>query len=266
MASTLDLSNDAFMAEGDQIFTGKSPAVVINYGKIGALGGDVALIATQVENQGEVTAPNGTAALAAGYQVVMRDQALSDGKFSVLVGDGSTSVTNSGLMSAANAELRAQGGNVYALAGNTTGVITATGPTSSDGHIYLTAGEAGTASVAGTLTARGANGSSGSIETSAGTLSLGQARIDAGKGGTWLLDPDDITINQTAANSISTSLNAGTNVTQQTTQSGTGGSGDITINPNVAINWTTNAGLTFSAYRNITLGAGSGIASTGAAR
>jgi len=37
----------------------------------------------------------------------------------VQVGDGSTSATNTGAISAAAVELRAQHGNVYALAGNT---------------------------------------------------------------------------------------------------------------------------------------------------
>lgn len=86
VASTLDVSNDGFMAGGDLTFSGSSNAAVINYGSIGALGGDVALIGARVENHGSINAPNGTAALAAGHEVLMRDAALADGKFMVQVG------------------------------------------------------------------------------------------------------------------------------------------------------------------------------------
>ena len=51
----------------------------------------------------------------------------NDGKFQVRVGGSGTSATNTGSIQAAEAELRANGGNVYALAGNTGGVIEATG-------------------------------------------------------------------------------------------------------------------------------------------
>ena len=53
------------------------------------------------------------------------------------VGDASTSATNTGAISAAAVELRAQQGNVYALAGNTGGVINATGVDASGGTIKL---------------------------------------------------------------------------------------------------------------------------------
>ena len=82
-ASTQDLAAGAFMSGGDLTFSGSSNAAVINYGRIGALGGDVALIASRVENDGEIDAAQGDVGLIAGYQVVLRDKALDDGKFSV---------------------------------------------------------------------------------------------------------------------------------------------------------------------------------------
>ena len=54
-------------------------------------------------------------------------------------------------------------------------------------------------------------------------------------------------------------LNGGSNVTQQTTATGTGGNGDITVAS--GISWSTSATLTLSAYRNIAVNAN--IASTG---
>jgi len=261
-ASTLDVADDNFMSGGSLTFTGPSTAAVINFGKIGALGGDVALIASRVDNVGEIDAANGDAGLIAGHQVVLRDKALDDGKFSVLVGGSNTSSTNGGLIQAAEVELRANGGNVYALAGNTQSVIKASGVSSRNGKVFLVA-EAGSLSLGGVIQARGADGAGGQVETSASSVHIGSATISAGRGGTWLLDPNDLTIDQTAANTIETSLNGGTSVTQQTTASGTGGNGDIFVSANVAIDWATNASLTLSAYRNVNLGAGSTIASTG---
>jgi filamentous hemagglutinin family protein len=117
VGSTQDITNASFLAGGSQTLQGASEAPIVNYGKIGSLGGDVALVAAKVENQGEITAANGTVGLLAGYQVVLRDQSLDEGKFSIVVGGAGTSSTNVGAIRAAEAELRAQGGNVYALAG-----------------------------------------------------------------------------------------------------------------------------------------------------
>ena len=77
--------------------------------------------------------------------------------------------------------------------------------------------------------------------------------VNAGPGGTWLLDPVDLTINSSLAATIATTLNLGSNVTQLTSASGTGGNGDITVAS--GISWSTNATLTLSAYRNIVVDA-----------
>jgi hypothetical protein len=65
--------------------------------------------------------------------------------------------------------------------------------------------------------------------------------------------PGDLTINSTLAATIATTLNLGSNVTQLTSASGTGGNGDITVAS--GISWSTNATLTLSAYRNIVVDA-----------
>ena len=267
VASTLDVSNAGFLAGGALSFTGSSHAAVVNYGKVGALGGDVALIAAQVSNAGEIAAANGDAGLLAGYKVVLTDASLDDGRFAVELGGAGTSATNSGLIQAADAELRAEGGNVYALAGDTTGVIRAIGVSSGGGHVWLVA-DKGALDVAGTIQAQGANGTAGAVETSGAGVQLGAARIDA-HGGTWLVDPEDLTIDATAANTIDTALNAGTSVTEQTTATGTSGAGTVNTAGNgdiivaAPLNWTTAAGLTLSAYRNVDVSAGETIASTG---
>ncbi len=259
VASTLNLTDSNFMAGGNLAFTGGSSAAVVNLGKIGALGGDVALIAATVDNEGSITAANGTAGLVSGYSVIMRDASLDDGLFSVLVGGPSTGVTNGGAIIAANAELRAEGGNVYALAGNTSGVIRATGVKSGQGKVWLVA-DGGTLDVAGVIEAQGAKSSAGAIETSGHNVSVGAASINA-HGGSWLVDPVDLTIDQTAATTIDASLNAGTNVTEQTTAGGSSGAGTANASGNgdiivaAPLSWTTGAGLTLSAYRNVDVNA-----------
>lgn len=394
VASTLDVKDSEFLARGTMTFDGPSTASVVNLGRIGSSNGDVVLIARTVQNDGLIEAPRGTAAMASGREVVLSDGSLGNGKVHVRAPGGDGKVINRGTIRAADVELRANGGNVYALAGNTDGVIKATGIANKGGRIFLTAqggtvtatqrmvarraptttttaagvtkstsrggdilieadavsiaghldatgdgaaggrivvtggtvtlaagalldasGTAGgtvlvggdraggrgttkysdtpvrnadqvtvesgatiradgtegaggnvvvwsegTTTVAGTISATGTT-AGGFIETSGKTLNFAGANINAGQGGTWLLDPDDLIIDTNNVGAIVTALNAGTNVIQETTQSGTGGYGDITVATNIA--WSSSATLTLSAYRNIVFQSGAVITNTG---
>ncbi len=260
VASTLDVNNQQFLSGGDLDLTGDSDAAVINLGRIGSLGGDVALVAAKVDNEGSVEAPKGTVGLVAGYQVLLRDQAQDDGQFLVRLGGADTSAVNAGSIQAAAAELRAQGGNVYALAGNTDGIINATGVSAHDGRVFLVA-HGGTVEASGTVRARGAGGVGGFIETSGDRVETGGATIDAGEGGTWLLDPTDLTIDYVLAGTINTTLGAGTDVTETTT-GGSGGAGDITVNG--VVSWSTGATFTLDAYHSILVN--TGITSSGSGK
>ena len=185
VASTLDISNSDFLNGGDTVFEGDSDATILNFGKIGSLGGNVALIARHVTNEGSLDAPNGTAALVAGSEVLMRDIALDNGMFVVRVGGEDTSVTDKGSITAAAAELRANGGNIYALAGNTNGVIRATGVKKKGGRIFLTAG-GGNVQTTKTIAARRGNGAGGDIIVNAANIeanNLYDASASSGKGG-----------------------------------------------------------------------------------
>ena len=127
--------------------------------------------------------------------------------------------------------------------------------------------------VNGTLTARGA-GNGGLIETSGHSLDFSGIRIDAsaraGKAGLWLLDPYDLIVDDSAAATIDSTLNAGTGVTLQTTGGGTtgpgtanaSGNGDIFIDS--PISWSSGAALTLSAYRNIDINANIVVSGGGA--
>ncbi len=154
VASTHDVTDSDFLNGGGMTFSSNSNAEVTNAGTIRSAQGDIALIARRVENTGTLEAPKGTAALGAGYKVLMKDTADTDGLLSVELGGPDTEAVNSGTIAAANAEIRANGGNVYALAGNTDDVIKATGVTSSGGRIFLTAGATGKVRASGRLKAR----------------------------------------------------------------------------------------------------------------
>jgi CHAT domain-containing protein len=127
-----------------------------------------------------------------------------------------------------------------------------------------------TASIHGILTARGGtvSGNGGLIETSGkqflNLTSIPNASAFNGFGGTWLIDPTNITIanggggaigtNTVDVANINTALNTGTNVTITTDIGGTE-DGNITQNANALINKTAggDATLTLLAANNIIL-------------
>ncbi|EMF3576510.1 filamentous hemagglutinin N-terminal domain-containing protein, partial [Salmonella enterica] len=146
----------------------------------------------------------------------------------------------------------------------------------------------------GTILARGGaqSGNGGRVETSSHRNLQAFGAVDAsaraGHGGEWLLDPTDVTIvsgdantavtesgkgteatldtdtehvfspsatgAQVSADKISEQLNAGTNVTVQTSGADTDGqSGNITVNANISKSAGADASLTLAADGNITL-------------
>ena len=190
VASTHDVSNQQFLAGGAMTFSGSSKAAVVNLGTISSASGDVALMARAVNNSGSITAENGTVGLLAGYEILAKDKADADGLFAVVVGGSDTEASNSGAIAAANAELRANGGNVYALAGNTGGVVKATGVTSKDGRIFLTAGESGKVEVTGKLSATRPQTASANLPT---RVPVPRARPNSG--GDIRISGGDVVIN-----------------------------------------------------------------------
>ncbi|MEP0068947.1 filamentous hemagglutinin N-terminal domain-containing protein [Pyruvatibacter sp.] len=202
VASTLDIADSDFLNGGDNTFAGTSDASVINLGKVSSSGGNVAMIARSVINEGTVHAPNGAVGLVSGRELLLRDEALDDGKFLVKVGDAGSQIEEKGIISAASVELRAHGGNVYALAGNHDGSINATGATNHGGRIFLTAGEEGSVVTSKQLSAKRhvqrdsqteTNG--GHILISAGFASIG-GRVDADgeQGGTVSVDAGKVSV------------------------------------------------------------------------
>lgn len=165
IASTLDVSDQDFLAGGDMGFFGSSNASVQNLGSITASNGDVILIGHEVSNQGSVTS-EGVTALAAGLDVLLTP--MGDQRIQVLTSvktedhPSAVGAENAGIIEAVQAELKAAGGNVYDLAVNQAGIIRATGLENRNGRILLTSNQ-GFVSHSGELIARNADGSGGEI-------------------------------------------------------------------------------------------------------
>ncbi len=179
VGTTLSLGNQSFMAGGSTLNLGAanatlpSSASVVNQGHINALGGDIFLVAQQVQNSGLLSGNN--VGLAAGsYVQIKQDGGLAGSdRVSVLAGapgaPGRTGVdnTSSGVVQAVTTELAAAGGNIYALAIGNEGIVHANTLTSQGGHIYLTAGGGHIANT-GTLSANNSVGNGGSVTVNAG--------------------------------------------------------------------------------------------------
>lgn len=205
VASTHDTGDADFLDGGSLTLKGSSKAGIVNKGFITSLDGDVVLTARRVENTGTIEASNGNIGLLGGYEVLLRDTTLADGKFAVRVGGADTEVVNTGTLKAAKIELRANGGSVQALAGNTKAIVKATGVKKAGGRIFLTAGDGGTVKATQKTVARRAptqaakrlvadlpdtapiptarpDYSGGEVHVAGGTVSLG-GKIDAAGSG-----------------------------------------------------------------------------------
>jgi filamentous hemagglutinin family protein len=137
----------------------------------------------------------------------------------------------------------------------------------------------------GTITAKGgsAGGNGGMVETSGKDYLAADGSVNVsaanGKGGTWLLDPRNITIQSSGdsyadpsyspagdnatvnVNSINTALNGGSNVVITTGTAGTQ-DGNITVAANISKTGGSEATLTLSAANNIIVKENTGITST----
>ncbi|MCC8402394.1 filamentous hemagglutinin N-terminal domain-containing protein [Paraburkholderia sp. MMS20-SJTN17] len=256
VAATLDVCNRAFMGGGTLTLSGGSNASVINLGKISSSGGDVFLIARNaVVNTGTVRAPNGTAELAAGEQVLLQD---STGSRQVFVQTGSDgTVLNRGRIAAAQISLQAADGNVYALAGGGAR-IRATGTVNRDGHVWLVA-DGGRVEQRGIVTASNADGTGGTVDTDAAQLAFGaKAAVHAGE---WNLSTPAFTVDGSAARALRRSLNSGTSVDVATTGA-MGATGDLVVASN--LRWRGSASLTLAAYHDVSVASGATIANHGA--
>ncbi|MDE2356986.1 MAG: filamentous hemagglutinin N-terminal domain-containing protein, partial [Alphaproteobacteria bacterium] len=178
VASTLNVTDPAFMSGGPIAFVGGSAAAVQNFGFITAADGDTVLIGRKVDNAGTLQASQGAVALAAGSEILL--QPSSDQRLVVQAGlpTGGTGADNTGAIKAAQAELIAAGGNAYALAVNAAGTIQAVGVAHVNGRVVLTAA-GGDVQVSGSVSAQNADGSGGQIEVGGGSRGQDPGVVDA---------------------------------------------------------------------------------------
>ncbi|MGL6160663.1 YDG domain-containing protein, partial [Microbulbifer sp.] len=264
VASTLELSDEDFLA-GRHTFEGDSTAAVINEGAIrAAQGGAVALVAARIVNEGSIEAPGGTVAMGSGSRVTLD----LGGPVKLRVEKGALN----GLIEQGGA-IEAGGGQVYLTAKaagelassviNHTGVTEArTLASGENGEIVLLGDmDNGEVNVAGTLDASAPEGGDGGfIETSAARVKVADGTAITtlaadGATGTWLIDPNDYTIAESggdiSGDTLSSQLDSN-NVTIQSADGATDGNGDIFVNHSVS--WSANT-LTLSADRNIEINA-----------
>jgi len=231
VASTLGLSDADFMA-GRYRFSGQRGAVT-NRGAIEAAeGGYVVLLAPHAANAGTISAPLGTAALAAGEQVTLT---LADNRLLAVAVDGAAV----GALAENRQLIRADGGQVLLTAKardallatvvNNEGVIEARSASVANGVVRLEGGDAGVVSVGGTIDASGRapGATGGTIEISGDKVALRtDARIDASGaagGGTVLVGGDVQGGNPAVRNADRTFVARGASVAADAIAAGDGG-------------------------------------------
>ncbi|MGN6649313.1 two-partner secretion domain-containing protein [Trinickia sp.] len=255
VASTLDTNDDGFMM-GDVAprLIGSSNAWIVNLGKIGSTNGDVFLIATnEIDNLGSVSAPNGTAEFVVGKRIRLMDS--SSGRQAFVELGSAGKVVNEGMIDAAQINLQAADGNIYALSGNHE-AIRATGTATRDGHIWLVAGNV---TLAGDLNAANANGHGGTVDTVARNLVFCECGPTV-SAALWNITTPGLMIGDGAALSFSRSLTAGTWVNVQTTGA-FNHHGDIEVAADIG--WSGAASLKLNAYRSVNVDKGVTIKNQG---
>ncbi|MDR7010083.1 two-partner secretion domain-containing protein [Paraburkholderia strydomiana] len=257
VASTLDTDNASFMAGAPLMFSGQSTQRVVNLGNIGSTNGDVLLIAaSEVDNYGNISAPNGTAEIAVGNKVLLQDSSSSQQMFVQTASGGA--IVDTGAIEAAQVNLQAVDGNIYALAGNAD-VLRATGTAVRDGHVWLVAGPKGQVILAGNIAAKNADGKGGTVDMDTGLFTFWGdfAKVVAGQ---WNVTLPAYTFDNGASRSFTRSLNDGTSISMTTTGAN-GQSGDLIADQN--IQWTGGASLSLNVAHSLTVSPGVTLSNQG---
>ena len=297
IASTLKISDSDLLAGHLTFNSGAGAGNIDNQGTIKtASGGSVYLIGANVSNSGLIQSPNGEILLGAGETVQLVDTGTpgvsvnvtgNAGKITNLsniiaeagsIGIAAGLINNSGNINASN--VVRDGGRIFLRASQNltttaSSTITADGA-NQGGNVVLYS--SGAADIDGDVSAQGAAGKGGYVETS-GLASLDVVkRPTVGSGGTWYIDPYDLTVvsdsvgDQNVSNSasvisssgntstikasdINALLNSDTSVTLVTGQDGGQTGGNITVNSAITKSSGTGAILTLDADNNIYINA-----------
>jgi filamentous hemagglutinin family protein len=244
IGSTLDVSDSSFLSGAGMVFSGDSAAGVRNEGTINAIGGDVFLFAHTVDNIGTINAPGGTAGLAAGSEILL--QPAGDERIAVLAGNvnvpqSATGVNNLGAVNAASAELKAAGGNIYALAINNGGIVRATSVVNQGGRILLRA-DGGNVQSSGTLDASSTTGNGGTVQVLGNSVTLASGSLvdasGATGGGTINIGGGFRGSGTSAPNATQTTVEQGAVIRADSTTSGDGGNVSVWSDDGTVFNGT----------------------------
>ncbi|MDR1873098.1 MAG: filamentous hemagglutinin N-terminal domain-containing protein [Deltaproteobacteria bacterium] len=255
VASTLDITDNDFLAD-NFVFRGQPGGQVVNMGTLKAAdGGYIALLGERVQNEGVILAERGVVSLNGAQKVSLNfngdsliDVSLDEGSLNALVETKNAIIADGGRViltaKAADALVDSQV--------NTGGLIAARTLNGLSGDIEVYA-HGGVANIAGTLDASAPSGGDGGfIETSGVKVKIADdavitTKASQGASGTWLIDPDYITITSgggvNSGATVSANLNNGNVVLQA----------DIDIIINDIIAWNSANSLTLKAGRDINI-------------
>lgn len=274
LATTAELSDKDFNAK-NYSFKNATANSIINQGTIEVINnGSVILASNETINEGTIKAIKGNVHLVGtdSYSINLNGNSLVNLRVNKGVLDAM--VSNKGT-------IKANGGKIYLTTNavnellkgvvNNTGIIEANSIDDLTGNIELFA-HGGETNIDGKITAN-----NGFIETSGSHINFSDTLdINAGNGGTWLIDPNNIKIVSDAiaeanvdylgaplysslddstilrASTIETQLNNGTSVIVETSEAGTNSqAGDIFLQTSINKTSGADATLTLKAHRNI---------------
>jgi hypothetical protein len=165
-------------------------------------------------------------------------------------------VVNKGTIEAAQIDLRAADGNVFALAGHNDD-LRATGTATRDGKVWLVADQ-GTAHIHSKVEASNADGTGGAVFTTGNALHLDDAAIDAAR---WDINAPVLNSGPLTSAILVRNLSSGTSITVNATGAN-GGTGDIDVS--APVRWSGDASLTLNALHSVTIGPLATFSNTGA--
>jgi filamentous hemagglutinin family protein len=221
VASTLGLSDQDFLA-GRNVFSGGGAGALSNQGSIAtAQGGQVYLVAPNIDNSGIIRAPGGEVILAAGHSVDLVDPA--NPQISVALDAPDTQAVNVG-------QVLAQGGRIgiYGALVNQRGTVSAdTAVAGENGKIVLRASKTLLVEGGSVTSAANSAGQGGEIQLLGDQVGLtGNASVDASGaagGGTVLVGGDSRGTNPLVRNASATFVGADATVRADALAAGNGG-------------------------------------------
>ncbi|UCJ18861.1 filamentous hemagglutinin N-terminal domain-containing protein [Pseudomonas sp. MM211] len=231
VASSLQISDQDFLAGKTTLNGGAGAGAVLNQGTINAAqGGVVALVGPQVGNSGIIQTPGGSTVMAAGDKVTLDFQ--GDGLVGVNIERGvlDALVKNEGHISADGGLVALSARSADAALNsviNNTGIIEANGLVERGGRILLDGdAEGGLTQIAGTLDASSVHGKGGDIVVTGERIAIADAQLDASGtagGGTIKVGGGWQGKDASVANASQVTVERNVKVKADATQAGDGG-------------------------------------------